>query len=82
MEEIRRRFVSTELDNGMVRVDMRPHTRDIEAMTSVCSGPLTSSYYFLCKYFDEEVDGVALLTEIAKLQDTDENSKTYGCSRW
>lgn len=82
MEEIRRRFVSAELDNGMVRVDMRPHTRDIEAMTSVCNGPYTGSYYFLCKYFDVPVDGETLLTEIAKMQDTDEGSRTYGCSRW
>lgn len=82
MEQIKKDFVTTELDNGMVRVDMRPHTRDIEAMTSVCNGPYTGSYYFLCKYFDVPVDGELLLTEIAKLQDTDENSKTYGCSRW
>ena len=82
MEEIRKCFVPTELDDGMVRADMRPHTRDIEAMTSVCNGVFTGSYYFLCKYFDVPVDGELLLTEIAKLQDTDRKSITYGCCRW
>jgi len=82
MEKIRQMLVPTELDNGMVRINDRPHTRDIEALSSACNGPITASYYFLCKYFDIPLDSVTLLTEIAKMQDTDEDSKTFGCSRW
>jgi len=82
MNELKQLFQTTQLDNGMVRTDTQPHTRDIEALPSACSGPFTGSYYFLCKYYDVSVDGETLLAEIAKLQDVDEKSPTYGCCRW
>ncbi len=75
-------FKKLELDNGMVRKIGRPHTKDIGALPSAASGPLTGDYYFAAKHFGEEIEFTQMLTEIAKLQDTDENSWSFGCLRW
>ncbi len=82
MEDIKKRFVPQKLENGMVRTNLRPHTKDIELLPSACSGPVTASYYFLCKCFDISIDGEKTLSELAKLQDAEEGSNTYGCCRW
>lgn len=80
--EWKRYIKQVELDDGMVRIYRQPHTREIEALPSCCCGRSTGNYYFLCKYYGLELAGEAVLRELAKLQDTDETSATYGCLRW
>ncbi len=82
MQDLKQYFEEKDFDNGFIRVNRQPHTKDIEALTSCCCGRTTGTYYFLCKYFGIEIDGEATLSEIAKLQDVDKASPTYGCLRW
>lgn len=79
---MKRYFKITELDNGFVRLLAHPHTKDIEALESCCSGVETANYYFLCKYFNVDIPGEFVLTQLAALQDTDKSSDKYGCMRW
>lgn len=82
MMNLKQCFEQTELENGFVRINIQPHTKDIEALKSCCSGPETANYYLVCKYLEAGIDGELVLSEIAKLQDTDKASHTYGCMRW
>lgn len=82
MRDLKNFFTEQELDNGFVRTNIQPHTKDIAHLRSCCNGRITGNYYFLCKYFDVGIDEQKTLSEIARLQDTDPDSKTYGCFRW
>ena len=82
MENLKQYFESRDLENGFLRINSQPHTKDIEALKSCCSGVVTGEYYFVSKYFGIDIDGENIISEIAKLQDTDVDSPTYGCLRW
>lgn len=80
--DLKQYFRSVGLENGFVRINSQPHTKDIESLTSCCSGRVTAEYYFVSKYLGFDIDGETVLSEIAKLQDTDKSSQFYGCMRW
>ncbi len=82
MENLKQYFESRDLENGFIRINSQPHTKDIEALKSCYSGVVTSEYYFVSKYLGIDIDGENIISEIAKLQDTDVDSPTYGCLRW
>lgn len=75
-------FKKIKLENGLIRINAQPHTKDIEALTTCCPGQDAGAYYLIAKHFDETIECEEILTELAKLQDTDEASDTYGCMRW
>lgn len=82
MIDLKQFYQPKELDNGMIRVNGKPHVTDLAHLDSACTAPATSVYYFVSKYFNANIDSKLLLTELAKLQDTNPNSKTYGCMKW
>lgn len=82
MDISKENFKKIELENGLIRVNARPHTKDIEALASCCPGQDAGAYYLVAKHFGEDIEYEEILTELAKLQDTDEASDTYGCMRW
>lgn len=82
IKDIKKYFHKRTLDNGFVRVNIKPHTKPIESLPSCCNGVTTANYYFLCKYFGVEIDGLLTIREIQKLQELDAASPKFGCMRW
>ncbi len=82
MIDLKQYYQPKTLDNGMIRSNAKPHVTDIAHLESACVAPGTAIYYFVSRYFNMEIDGVLLLSELAKLQDTNPDSKTYGCLKW
>lgn len=80
--DLKQFVIPTQLDEGLVRKNMKPHTKSVKDLDSCCCGRETANYYFLCKYFDIPVDGEKVLEELTKLQDRDPSSEKYGCLRW
>lgn len=82
MIDIMRYMNEVCVDNGMVRVFEHPHTPAVAHLESACCVSKTAMYYFICKYFNLEINGENIVREISKLQDTDKDSKTFGNLRW
>lgn len=82
MIDFKEYYTPCELDNGMIRVMKKPHVTDLANLESACAAPETSSYYFVSRYLEKEIDGIKLLTELSKLQDTNPDSRTFGCLKW
>mgnify|MGYP004465819711 CR=1 FL=1 len=70
------------VDDGMVRVFEHPHSTQIAHLESACCVSNTAMYYFICKYYGINLDGEKVVSEIAKLQDKEKSSGTYGNLRW
>lgn len=82
MQNLKQYYRHIDLDDGMVRLYTHPHVTDVKHLESACSTVATAAHYFVSRYLDIPFDGLKTLTEIMKLQDTDENSHTYGNFRW
>lgn len=82
MIDLKQYYKPQKLDNGMIRSYSKPHVTDIAHLESACVAPGTAVYYFVSRYLNMDIDGELILGELAKLQDTDPKSKTYGCLKW
>lgn len=82
MIDFNKYYEKKELDNGMNRVYRHPHVTDIAHLESACEACSTGAYYFVSRYLGRDIDGITILTELSKLQDTNPESETYGCMKW
>ena len=82
MIDLKKHYQPVTLDNGMIRVHKNPHVTDIAHLESACVAPATSTYYFVSRYLEMDIDGLTILRELEKLQEKNPESKVYGCMKW
>ncbi|MBQ7794673.1 MAG: hypothetical protein IJ366_09195 [Clostridia bacterium] len=86
IDRIRKRFCEMpyEILDNMIIANRRPHTPSVESLERCSDGRETGAYYFLARYFDmiDDVQAEGIVSEIIKLQNTDESDRLYGCMRW
>lgn len=81
-EQVIEYLKSAVLDDNIVRQCTPPHTAEVESLPVCHNGVETANYYFVSKYFDYEIDGEGIVTELEKMQIKDESFGPYGCMRW
>jgi len=76
--------IPVNFHDNMLLIQKQPHTAPVAHLNECCCGRSTACYYFLARYFSAINDKTAvdLLTELSKLQITDEQSDFFGCCRW
>jgi len=86
LDRIRKRFcdLPCEMQEHMLVLKKRPHTPSVEGLKRCCDGRESGAYYFLARYFDliEDAQAEGMVSEMMKLQNTDETDRLYGCMRW
>lgn len=86
LDQIKKNVENTNnvFKDNMILSQIRPHTAPVEHLQECCSGVITANYYFAARYFDIIDDKLAkgIVSELKKLQNTEENTTTFGCMRW
>jgi len=72
------------IEDGMVLSKNPPHAITISHLKECHSGTVTAEYYFVARYFDliSDDEATLMISELKKLQITDESAPNYGCMRW
>jgi len=72
------------IEDGMILSKNPPHAITISHLKECHSGTVTSEYYFAARYFDliSDEEAKLMISELRKLQVTDENAPNFGCLRW
>ena len=79
-------FIKKEVvfKDNLLLLQAQPHTAPIADLKECSDGVATAHYYFISRYFNliDDDKAASIVSEIKKLQNTDENSNYFGCMRW